>query len=69
MNATRRSQNLSKSLAPAGPSIHEALHERVLGRLAGDDIAPFDMVLLGRPPAIHRDCDSGDVVGNRMSQP
>jgi hypothetical protein len=52
----------------AQPSV-EALHERVLGRLAGDDIAPFDMVLLGRPPAIHRDCDSGDVVGNRMSQP
>lgn len=35
------SKTLSKSLAPAGPSIHEALDEGVLGGLAEGDIVPL----------------------------
>ena len=36
-----------KTLAPAGPSIHEALDESVLLRLAWIDVMPFDTVLTG----------------------
>lgn len=42
-----------KTLAPAGPSIHEALDERVLGRLARCDVVPFDIGLLAPPQDRH----------------
>jgi hypothetical protein len=40
------SKMLSKSLAPAGPSIHEALDEGILLWLAGRDVVPRDLPLL-----------------------
>lgn len=39
---------LSKPLAPAGPSIHEALDKGVLDRFAGRDEVPLDRVVLAR---------------------
>lgn len=36
-----------KTLAPAGPSIHEAFDEGILLRLAGIDVMPGNVVLIG----------------------
>jgi hypothetical protein len=46
------SKVLLKSLASAGPSIHEALDEGVLGWLAGRNLVPLDPDLLA--PAQNR---------------
>ena len=39
-------QVMFKTLAPAGPSIHETFNETVLHRLARLDVVPFDASLL-----------------------
>lgn len=41
------SEVLLKSLASAGPSIHEALDERILHGLARRDVMPADAALIG----------------------
>lgn len=41
------SKVLLKSLASAGPSIHEAFDEGILRRLAGRDVMPVDTALVG----------------------
>src|SRR4051794_40660919 len=41
------SKKLSKPLAPAGPSIHEALDEGVLHGFARRDVVPRDTALVG----------------------
>ena len=35
-----------KTLAPAGPSIHEALHKAVLHGFVWSDVMPFDLEIL-----------------------
>ncbi len=37
-----------KTLAPAGPSIHEALDEGILGRISGRDVVPIDLSVIGK---------------------